>query len=48
MTERDQFLHSLAKQLARARNPEIAVKKFVEFLKAEKNELKVFEKEQIA
>lgn len=44
MTERDQFLHSLAKQLARARNPEIAVKKFVEFLKAEKNELKVFEK----
>lgn len=48
MTEQDQFLHSIAKLLARAENPKIAVQKFVEALKTEKNELKVFEKEQIA
>lgn len=48
MTEQDQFLHSIAKLLARARNPEIAVQKFVEALRTEKNELKVFEKENVA
>ena len=41
-------MHSIAKLLARAENPKIAVQKFVEALKTEKNELKVFEKEQIA
>lgn len=36
MTEQDQFLHSIAKLLARAENPKIAVQKFVEALKTEK------------
>lgn len=48
MTEQDQFLHSIAKTLARAKNPEIAAKKFVEALKAEMKEIQNNDKENVA
>lgn len=41
MTPQDQFLHAIAKTLARASDPELAVKQFAVALKAEMPEIKI-------
>ncbi len=46
--ERGTILYSIAKMLARAKNPEIAAKKFVEALKAEMKEIQNNDKENVA